>query len=179
MTVLAIRVFGDPVLRQRAREVERVTPAHGAVVSNMLETMRAAPGVGLAAPQVGMLERLFVWEIEERWGAVINPVLEERSNEVVSAEEGCLSVPGLFYPVVRAASVVISGLDESGSPIVLEADGLLARVCQHEMDHLDGILFMDRLPDDLRRDALATLREHMLGLGPPTEPAPSAREGTL
>jgi peptide deformylase len=164
VALLPLRFFGDPVLRQRARPVERVTDEHLALVRNLTETMRDAPGVGLAAPQVGVLERVFSWEVEDRSGAFINPVIEERSDELEEAEEGCLSVPGLYYPVLRSTAVRVSGLDGRGEPVVLEAEGLLARVFQHETDHLDGVLFIDHLPAELRREALATLRERMLGL---------------
>ena len=172
MAILPIRTFGDPVLRQKARPVERVTELHRGLVRNMLATMREAPGVGLAGPQVGVLERIFVWEVDERWGAVIDPEIESRSDETVVDEEGCLSLPGLLAPVERSAAVRVTGLDENGSPVTLEAEGLLARVCQHEIDHLDGVLFIDRLPDDLRADALRTLRGQMLGWedAPPAAP---------
>ena len=163
MAILPIRTFGDPVLRQKARAVERVTELHRGLVRNMLATMREAPGVGLAGPQVGVLERIFVWEVDERWGAVIDPEIESRSDETVVDEEGCLSLPGLVAPVERSVGVRVTGLDENGSPVALEAEGLLARVCQHEIDHLDGVLFIDRLPDHLRADALRTLRGQMLG----------------
>jgi peptide deformylase len=93
-------------------------------------------------------------------------VIEERSAELVEAEEGCLSIPELYYPVVRAASVRVGGLDAEGESTAFEAEGLLARVCQHEIDHLDGVLFIDHLPEDLRREALERLREAMLGLQP-------------
>ncbi len=163
------------MLRQRAREVEEVTDVHRKLVSDMLETMRDAPGVGLAGPQVGILERIFVWEVDDRHGAVFNPVIVERSDERVVDDEGCLSVPGLTYPVERHAGVTIEGLDEDGDPIRIEAGDLLARVFQHETDHLDGVLFMDRLSDDLRKTAMRSLREKLLGL-PSSPPAPAARE---
>ena len=173
MAILKIRLFGDPVLRQKARPVERVTDLHRSLATNMLETMRAAPGVGLAGPQVGVLERVFVWEVDERSGAVFDPVIEARSDETEVAEEGCLSLPDLYYPVERSARVRVTGLDERGRPVALEAEGLLARVCQHEVDHLDGVLFIDRLPEDLRAEALRTLRGQMLGLEQP-RPAPAS-----
>ncbi len=166
------------MLRQRAREVEEVTEIHRKLVADMLETMRDAPGVGLAGPQVGVLERIFVWEVDDRHGAVFNPVIVERSQERVTDDEGCLSVPGLTYPVERHAGVTIEGLDENGDALRVHADDLLARVFQHETDHLDGVLFMDRLPDDLRRDALRSLREKLLGL-PSAPPAAVAREEAL
>jgi peptide deformylase len=166
LPVLVIRQFGDPVLRQPARPVERLTDLHRTLVANMIETMRAAPGVGLAGPQVGVLERIFTYEVDDSVGAVVNPVIVERSSETVEAEEGCLSLPGLVYPVERAAAVRVSGLDELGRPLTLEATDLLARVCQHEIDHLDGVLFIDRLTEELRQEALAELRGQLLGLAP-------------
>ncbi len=163
MAVLPIRKFGDPVLRQKAREVERVTDLHRRLVKDMIDTMRAAPGVGLAAPQVGVLERVFVWEVDERYGAVVNPKIVYRSQEAAEEEEGCLSLPGLLYPVSRATEARVEGLDANGQPIVLDGSELLARVFQHEIDHLDGILFVDRLPEDLRREAMRQLRGQALG----------------
>jgi peptide deformylase len=152
-------------LRERAREVEKVTDLHRALIADMIETMREAPGVGLAATQVGVLDRLFVWEVDEAHGVVINPVIVGRSSDVEVDDEGCLSLPGLLYPVERAASVVVQGIDASGDLVRLEAEGLLARVCQHEIDHLDGVLFIDRLPSDLKREAVGKLSESALGLG--------------
>ncbi|MDQ3941251.1 MAG: peptide deformylase [Actinomycetota bacterium] len=171
MAVLAIRTFGDPALRQRAAEVARVTDLHRRIIEDMFETMRDAPGVGLAGPQIGVMERIFVWEVDERSGAVINPVIVSRSEETDSAEEGCLSLPGIYYPVTRSARVTVEGLDASGEPVSLEADELLARVCQHEIDHLDGVLFVDHLSDEQRKEALARLREQALGLTPSTAEA--------
>jgi peptide deformylase len=176
MAILPIRKFGDPVIRQRAREVETVDELHRALIKNMIETMREAPGVGLAAPQVGVLDRIFVWEVGEEHGAVINPVITARSGESATDEEGCLSLPGLTYPVERSAAVTVEGLDESGTPISMAADELLARVIQHEIDHLDGVLFIDRLPDALRRDALRMLRDQALGLPVSTPTAVSVEE---
>ena len=162
MAVLPIRKFGDPVLKQRVRPVERVTEVHRRLIADMMETMRAAPGVGLAAPQVGVLERVFVWEVEDRHGAVINPRIVFQSQETDEEEEGCLSLPGLVYPVRRAVEVHIEGLDAAGDILTLEGRDLLARVFQHEIDHLDGVLFVDRLPEALRREAMKRLREQVL-----------------
>ena len=166
MATLEIRTFGDPVLRQRAQLVERVTEIHDRLIQDMIETMRVAPGVGLAAPQVGVLERIFVWEVDEEHGAFVNPEITWRSDSLEEGEEGCLSIPGLYYPVLRAEAVEVRGLDASGDAITMKAEGFLARVCQHEIDHLDGVLFLDRLDEDVRREALRTLREQMLGLAP-------------
>lgn len=170
MAVLRIRTFGDPVLRQKAPQTGTVGELHRTLAQDMLDTMREAPGVGLAGPQVGVLERIFVWEVDGEHGAVIDPEIVERSADTVVEEEGCLSLPGLYYPVERAARVVVVGTDETGASVRLEAEDLLARVCQHEIDHLDGVLFIDRLPDELRKDALTRLRTEALGL---PAPAPS------
>ncbi|MFN2389791.1 MAG: peptide deformylase [Actinomycetota bacterium] len=173
MAILPIRTFGDPVLRERAREVGRVTDVQRRLVVDMLETMRAAPGVGLAGPQVGVLERVFVWEVEEHSGAVIDPVISGRSSEKVEWEEGCLSLPGLYFTVERPAEVRVEGIDEYGRPVAMDVAELLARVVQHEVDHLDGVLFIDHLDDARRAEALRTLREQALGLAPPPAPPPS------
>jgi peptide deformylase len=166
VATLPIRKFGDPVLRERAREVEQVSDLHRKLAKDMLETMRVAPGVGLAGNQVGVLHRIFVWEVEEEHGAFINPVITERSEETFTDDEGCLSMPGLVYPVERSMRVTVEGLDESGKIVTVEAEDFKARVFQHEIDHLDGVLFTDRLPEDLRKDALTELRNQALGLGP-------------
>ena len=180
MAILPIRTFGDPVLRERAREVENVTDVHRRLVADMLETMREAPGVGLAGPQVGVLERVFVWEVEGRHGALFNPVIVRRSEETVVGEEGCLSIPGLAYDVERHASVAVEGLDADGEAVAIDAgeDDFLARVFQHEIDHLDGVLFLDRLPEEARKEAMRTLRERLLGL-PGPEPVTVPREEAL
>ncbi|MEA2435036.1 MAG: peptide deformylase [Actinomycetota bacterium] len=166
MAVLPIRLFGDPVLRTPAREVERLTDDHHRLIENMLETMREAPGVGLAGPQVGILERIFVWEVEENHGAFVNPKITRRSTEMEDGEEGCLSIPGLYYPVARSIEIDVEALDENGEPVSLTAEGFFARVCQHEIDHLDGVLFLDRLAEDVRREAMRELREQVLGIAP-------------
>lgn len=179
MAVVPIRTFGDPVLRQRAKPVERVAEVHRRLAHDMIDTMRAAPGVGLAGPQIGVMERIFVWEIDDRGGVLINPVITWRSDKTVEGEEGCLSLPGLYYPVVRAEEVRVEGIDENADRVVLEADELLARVVQHEVDHLDGVLFTDHLSAELRREALAKLREQALGLAPRVEPTRDQVEETL
>jgi peptide deformylase len=164
VAVLPIRTFGDPVLRTRANEVGGLREEHKRLIKDMIDTMRDAPGIGLAAPQVGVLERIFVWEVEGEHGAVIDPVIVQRSTETEAEEEGCLSLPGLVFPVVRPAEVTIEGRNEEGESIRIEADDLLARVIQHEIDHLDGVLFPDRLPEDLKKEAMRILREQALGL---------------
>ena len=176
MAILQIRKWGDPVLRQKAKEVERVTDLHKRLIADMIETMREAPGVGLAAPQVGVLERIFVWEVGDEYGAVINPHIVAAGDEEVEGEEGCLSLPGLYYPVTRPETVTVEGIDENGDPVKLDADELLARVCQHEIDHLDGVLFIDHLPDELRKEALTILRDEALGIPHPQPPRKPVEE---
>jgi peptide deformylase len=172
LSVLPIRIFPDPVLRERAQEVHEITATHRRLADDMVATMRDAPGVGLAAPQVGVLERIFVWEVDDRWGVVVNPVIVDRSEALVEEEEGCLSLPGLAYDVVRNARVRVEGVDLDGKQVSLDTEGLLARVCQHEIDHLDGVLFIDRLDPASRREALGLLREEALGL--PSRPGVAA-----
>ena len=176
MAILPIRQFGDPALRQTAGPIERITDLHKTLAADMLDTMREAPGVGLAGPQVGVLERIFVWEVGDEHGVVINPMITERSSDTEVAEEGCLSLPGIYFPVERAAGVRVEGSDLEGERVVLDADGLLARVCQHEIDHLDGVLFIDRLSEELRPAALQQLRDQALGLGPSRSDGPSEEQ---
>lgn len=173
MASLSIRQFGDPVLREKARPVEKITDLHRRLVDDMVTTMREAPGVGLAAPQVGVLERIFVYEVEETKGALFNPVIVARSEAMAEDEEGCLSLPGLLYPVDRHVEVRVEGLDERGRPVVLEGRDLLARVFQHEIDHLDGVLFVDRLPEGLRKEAMRELTRQSLGLPDLSAPLPA------
>lgn len=178
MAMLPIRTFGDPVLRMMARPVEKITDVHHRLVADMIETMRDAPGVGLAGPQVGVVERIFVYEIEGEVGAIFNPVIVSRSRDLEEGEEGCLSLPGLLYPVTRHIEVTVEGMDQHGRPVVREGTELLARVFQHEIDHLDGVLFIDRLEDKLRKKAMRELTRQSLGL-PDLEnssPTPHAEE---
>jgi peptide deformylase len=168
MSVLPIRVFGDPVLRERARSVEEFDDALRRLADDMIQTMREAPGVGLAAPQVGRALRLIVFDVgEEEDGAraLANPVLSDEWGEQVG-EEGCLSVPGLYYPVRRFERVQADGLDLDGHEVSIEASELLSRVLQHEVDHLNGVLFIDRLEAEHRSEAMAALRDQALGLQP-------------
>lgn len=143
MAVLTIRLEGDPVLRQRAKPVDRITKKTQRLLKDMADTMYAAQGIGLAAPQVGVLERLIVVDIGEGLISMVNPRIISASGSDVDVE-GCLSMPGLRGYVERAETVVVEGLDEKGKPLRIEASGLLARVFQHEIDHLDGILFTDK-----------------------------------
>lgn len=167
MSLLPIRVFGDPVLRERARPVERFDGALRRLADDMIQTMKEAPGVGLAAPQVGRALRLIVFDLGEEDGsmALANPVLRDEWGEQVG-EEGCLSVPGLYYPVRRYLRVQAEGYDLDGHEVSIEASELLSRILQHEVDHLNGVLFIDRLEAEHRSEAMAALRDQALGLQP-------------
>jgi peptide deformylase len=161
---LPIRSLGDPVLREPSSDVETFDELMHRLYEDMLETMYNAPGVGLAAPQIGLSLRFFVYDTEKGngAGAIANPVLSEMEGEIVE-EEGCLSIAGLWYPTPRAERVRVEGVDLEGKPVSIEAEGLLARVFQHETDHLNGMLFIDRLSEEDRRQAMGTLRERELG----------------
>jgi peptide deformylase len=154
MAVLKVRKYGDPVLRKRAKPVETVTPQIRAFISDMVDTMYDEVGIGLAAPQVGISLRLMVvgHDDNRQPRALINPVITEQGGSI-TAEEGCLSIPGIFAPVTRAEWVKLEAQDPEGEPVSITARGLRARVFQHEMDHLDGVLFIDRL-DAVTRDRI-------------------------
>jgi peptide deformylase len=166
MAVLDIHVIDDPVLRRKAKKVVKVTPELRQLLDDMVETMRDAPGVGLAAPQVGVSERVIVVEYaeeeDEEEGApppkkklytLINPEIIWTSEDMVDGTEGCLSIPGWLGDVSRHEAIAIKALNRSGQKVKINAEGWLARVFQHEIDHLDGVLYIDRLvsPDTLRR----------------------------
>jgi peptide deformylase len=167
MSTLPIRIFGDPVLREPAGPVESFDAGLRRLAEDMIQTMHEAPGVGLAAPQVGRSLRLIVFDIGDEAGAraLANPELKNEWGEQIG-DEGCLSVPGLYYPVKRAQKVWADGVDLDGHEVTIEAEELLARVLQHEVDHLNGVLFIDRLDAEHRSEALAKLRDQTLGLVP-------------
>ena len=153
-----VRVFGDPVLRKVAEDVTDIDGTLARLAEDMLETMYAEPGIGLAAPQVGVQRRFFVYDVGEGPETLINPVITESRGEWLY-EEGCLSVPGLHWEIVRPKEIHITGYDIDGNEVSIEADELLSRLFQHEMDHLDGILLLDRLDDETRAEAMKTVRE--------------------
>ena len=154
MAVLKVRKYGDPALRRSAEPVAEVTPEVRLIIADMIETMYDEVGIGLAAPQVGIPKRLIVISDEEGRGvqALLNPAIVDRGGEV-TGEEGCLSIPGVFAPVTRAAWVKVEARSVDGQPLTLNARGLRARVLQHEIDHLDGVLFIDRV-DPMVRDRI-------------------------
>ena len=163
MAVLPIRQYGDPVLRQPTRDVDEFDGVLARLVEDLVETMYAAPGVGLAANQVGVAKRVFVYDAGEGPKVVVNPRIVESSGEW-TYEEGCLSVPGLSWPIVRPDRVHVVGLDQEGDPLELEVDTFEGRVLQHEIDHLDGILLVERLDEDQRREARRILRARALAV---------------
>lgn len=162
MARYTIRLVGDPVLRQRADEVTEIDAKVARLAEDMVTTMYEAPGVGLAAPQVGVRKRLFVCDVGDGPQVVVNPVLDETDGEW-TYDEGCLSIPGLSWPIVRPKQVHLTGYDLDGREVSIEADEMLARCFQHEMDHLDGILVLERLDEDTRKEALRTIRERSIG----------------
>jgi peptide deformylase len=159
MTLLPIRTMGDPVLRMRARPVQAFDAGLARLAGDMLETMYEAPGVGLAANQVGLSLACFVFDDRDgNTGFVANPELSDLAGHDLR-EEGCLSIPGPYHETARALRVRLRGRDVEGTPIEIRAEGLLARIFQHEADHLNGMLYIDRLDDAGRRDVMRQLRE--------------------
>ena len=163
MAPYAIRIVGDPVLRQRAAEIEDIDGRLVKLAHDMVPTMYEAAGIGLAAPQIGVQKRLFVWQLQDddEPSFLINPTITETRGEW-AYEEGCLSVPGLHWEIIRPKEVHLTGYDLDGNEISLEGDELLGRLFQHELDHLDGVLLLERLDDDTRKEALRTLRNRAL-----------------
>jgi peptide deformylase len=174
VTTYAIRTFGDPVLRQRARDVEEFDGKLAKLAEDMITTMYAAPGVGLAAPQVGIERRLFVYDWGSGPDAIANPEIVESDGEWAYVE-GCLSIPGLVCEVIRPKTVHLRGRDLNGEEVEFEVDEFEARVFQHELDHLDGVLFVERLDDDQRKQVMKILRTRALGLEPAPPPEPPRR----
>jgi peptide deformylase len=156
-----VRKFGDPVLRTRARPVDRFDDSLVAEVKRMGELMNDAIGVGLAATQVGVLHRLLVYRVQQDSPvvALVNPEIEWRGKEEEIAEEGCLSLPAVLVDVERPVHVRVRAQDEHGEPLMIEATGLEARVIQHELDHLDGVLILDRTTREHRKEAMRLLRD--------------------
>src|SRR3954454_13986932 len=166
MSPYNIRIFGDPVLKQKAAEITEVDGNLVRLADDMIVTLYDAAGLGLAAPQVGVQRRMFVYDLHDEAGprVIINPTISEARGEWVY-EEGCLSVPGLAWEIVRPKEVHLTGYDLDGNEISIEADEITARLFQHELDHLDGVLLLERLDTDTRKQALRTLREINLNGG--------------
>src|SRR5919199_3235923 len=160
--VHGIRTFGDPVLKSRATPVKDFDESLRRLAEDMKRVMRENEGVGLAANQIGRLKRIFVASAEDEEYAIVNPVIEETSEASEKGFEGCLSIPETRVEVERSCAVTVSGKDPSGTPVRIEAEGLLARIFQHEIDHLDGVLILDRTDRESRKSALREIRERLL-----------------
>ncbi|HYI50646.1 MAG TPA: peptide deformylase [Microbacterium sp.] len=159
MTVRPIRVFGDPVLRAASAPVGEIDEGVRALVRDLVDTVELPGRAGVAAPQIGVGLRAFSYNIDGDVGYVLNPVLVEVSGEPELVGEGCLSVPGLWHEALRHPRATVTGIDLDGNEIVIEGEGLLAQALQHETDHLDGTLYLDRLPAETRRIAMREIRE--------------------
>jgi peptide deformylase len=163
LALAQIRQYPDAALKMKARPVEEFDDELRSLVERMTRLMEDANGIGLAATQVGMLRRLFVFQpAEDEVAAVVNPEIVERSEETEVADEGCLSIQGVLVPVERATTVTIAGLDEDGEEVRYELEDVYARVAQHEIDHLEGVLMIDRTTPEARREALAILRPRIV-----------------
>ena len=165
MAAYQIRLFGDPVLTQRSAEITEIDAGLVRLVEDMVETMHEARGLGLAAPQVGVQKRLFVYQLEDRDPvAIVNPTIAESRGEW-EFEEGCLSIPGLYFPIVRPKEIHLTGWDLDGKEISIEADEIEARCFQHELDHLDGRLLISKLDSAQRKEAMRELRRRAEAVG--------------
>jgi len=158
VTVQPIRLFGDPVLRTPAEAVVDFDKELRQLVADLTETMRDSEGAGLAAPQLGVGLRVFAFDVDELVGHIVNPVLEFPDDEEQDGPEGCLSIPGIYVDAKRRQHVVAAGFNQHGDPIQLVGTGLMARCVQHETDHLDGVLFLDRLDAAGRKEAMKQIR---------------------
>jgi peptide deformylase len=158
VTIRPIREVGDPVLRTPTDPVLAFDPELAALVRDLEETVDHPGRAGLAAPQIGVSARVFAYNIDGEIGHLVNPTIVELSEETQDGDEGCLSVPGIWAPTVRAMHAVVEGFDVDGKPLRLEGSGLMGRALQHEVDHLDGKLFLDRLAGEARKTALRALR---------------------
>jgi peptide deformylase len=163
VTIRPIRELGDPVLRTPADPVREFDRDLAALVTDLEDTVDHPGRAGLAAPQIGVGLRVFSWNVDGEIGHLVNPGIVSLSEETQDDEEGCLSVPGLYAPTVRAMHAVVEGFDVNGKPVRVEGSGLMARCLQHEVDHLDGKVFLDRLTGEARKKALRTLRDRSAG----------------
>jgi peptide deformylase len=171
MAVQPIRLFGDPVLRTSAEPVVDFDAELRRLVKDLTETMLDEGGAGLAAPQLGVGLRVFTYDVDDVLGHIVNPVLAFPDDEEQEGPEGCLSIPGLYFDTKRRLNVVAKGFNQSGDPVQLVGSEMMARCIQHETDHLDGILFVDRLDADTKKEAMRAIREAEWN----NEPAPEVR----
>jgi peptide deformylase len=181
VSVQPIRLFGDPVLTTPAADVTTFDKELRVLVKDLAETMLDAPGLGLAAPQIGVSLRVFTYDVDEEVGHLINPVLRVVGEEDQEGDEGCLSFPGLTFPTTRRQHVFATGMNMHGEPVTIDGSDLLARCIQHEVDHLDGILFIDRLDKTQRKAAMKEIRQaEWAGMTVPTvKTSPHAFSGVI
>jgi peptide deformylase len=158
VTIQPIRYYGDPVLRSPADPVVTFDKELRVLVKDLVETMQKAGGVGLAAPQIGVGLRVFAFHVDEIVGHLVNPVLEFPDDEEQDGDEGCLSLPGIYFDTKRRMNVIAKGFNESGDPLQIVGTGLMSRCLQHESDHLDGVIFIDRLDAAARKNAIREIR---------------------
>lgn len=159
---MEVRKFGDPVLKSRAAPVEEFDESLSRLAEDMLKTMRDYEGVGLAANQVGRLKRILVAALEDQEYVIVNPVIQQTSETSETDNEGCLSIPRVNVEVERPTAIAVSGYDASGNPVWIEAEGLLSRIIQHEVDHLDGVTILERTDRESRKAAMRELRERLV-----------------
>ena len=181
MTVQPIRLFGDPVLRTPADPVVDFDAELRKLVADLIDTMRDQEGAGLAAPQLGVGLRVFAFDVDGVVGHLVNPVLDFPDEEEQDGPEGCLSIPGVYVDTKRRMNVVASGFNEYGDPVRLVGSGLMARCAQHETDHLDGVLFLDRLDANARKEAMREIRQadwYDAGAPPVVKTSPHSVFGT-
>ena len=158
MTIRPLRYYGDPVLRLACTPVSTFDDGVKRLAADLMETVALLGRAGLAAPQIGVPLRVFSYLVDERHGYVINPQIVELSAQQQDGDEGCLSIPELWFPLPRAQRAVVGGVDVRDAPVVVEGEGLMARCLQHEVDHLDGRVYLDRLAPDQRREAMRAIR---------------------
>jgi peptide deformylase len=155
---MEILTLGNDLLRRRAAKIQRIGPEYQKIAEDLIEGLKEGKGIGLAGPQVGLMERIFAIQIEgDEPRIFINPSILETSQELAKYEEGCLSIPGIYTDVVRPRTVRVQAWNEKGRPFTLEAEGILARVILHEYDHLEGILFIDRISEQMRNRILSKI----------------------
>lgn len=173
---LDLRFYGDPVLKQKTPDVADIDAKLAALTHDMVNVMYAVPGIGLAAPQIGVQKRVFVYDLGDGPRTLINPVIKESAGEW-TYDEGCLSIPGLYVEILRPKQLLVTGFDVDGNEVTFEADDLLGRVIQHELDHLDGVLMFDRMTPEQRKAALGEYRRLQQDPEPARTPAKRLRLG--
>lgn len=178
MAPYSLRYLGDPVLQQRTSDITEIDDRLIQLADDMFDVMYDAPGIGLAAPQIGVQKRLFVYEHDDEPGVLINPTVQESDGEW-TFNEGCLSIPGIYFEIVRPKQVFVTGVDLNGDDVTFEADELQARLFQHELDHLDGTLMVEHLTDEQRKAAKKHLLELRLNGPRPGPPITIGADGTV